>query len=278
MPIVWRNDRDGESRFRRPPTGPSVAPPRTLDRSTRGGAGSCFPHRRPYWSVAIFLLLISGVRIHAYRDLSRPDAWDYWKDLYVSPSLTSSLIAKLDLDGAASGRRALSVSGTIGPAAANWFRERAGRGPSQPRRHDPAVLPRRRSQSGRDHGRDHPRRAAWSPRSASPTPRASPAGLLRQRLRARLCRRQTPLSACWARRSASIALRRTKPVGDPVAETQRIAGAVLGYHDAKWASRPRSWRRCPRPRTSAGSPQEAPAMNLITGMARAGRRGPRHGR
>jgi len=47
-------------------------------------------HRRRYWSVAIFVLLISGVLIRAYRDLSRPDAWDYWKDQYVSPSLTSS--------------------------------------------------------------------------------------------------------------------------------------------------------------------------------------------
>ena len=37
-------------------------------------------------------------------------------------SLTASVITKLDLDGAAGGRRALFVSGTIGPAAANWFR------------------------------------------------------------------------------------------------------------------------------------------------------------
>jgi hypothetical protein len=37
-------------------------------------------HWRRYWSVAIFMLLISGVLIGAYRDLSRPDAWDYWKD------------------------------------------------------------------------------------------------------------------------------------------------------------------------------------------------------
>ncbi len=68
------------------------------------------------------MLLISGIGIQAYRDLSGPDAWDYWKDQYVSPSLTASVIAKLDLDGAAGGRRALFVSGTIGPAAANWFR------------------------------------------------------------------------------------------------------------------------------------------------------------
>ena len=80
--------------------------------------------KRHFWSVAIFVLLVSGVGIRAYRDLSQPEAWDYWKDQYVSPSLTSSVIAKLDLDGAAQGRRALFVSGTIGPAAANWFRDR----------------------------------------------------------------------------------------------------------------------------------------------------------
>jgi len=48
----------------------------------------------------IFVLLISGFGIRAYRDLSRPGAWAYWKDQYYSPSLTSSLIAKVDLDGA----------------------------------------------------------------------------------------------------------------------------------------------------------------------------------
>ena len=70
------------------------------------------------------MLLLSSIGIHAYRDLSRPDAWDYWKDQYVSPSLTSSVIPKLDLDGAAQGRRTLFIKGEIGPAAAKWFRER----------------------------------------------------------------------------------------------------------------------------------------------------------
>ncbi len=45
--------------------------------------------KRHFWSVAIFILLVSGVVIRAYRDLSQPEAWDYWKDQYVSPSLTS---------------------------------------------------------------------------------------------------------------------------------------------------------------------------------------------
>jgi len=72
----------------------------------------------------IFVLLIAGFGIRAYRDLSRPDAWAFWKDQYYSPSLTSSLIANVDLNGARQGRPALVVSGTIGPAAASWFRDR----------------------------------------------------------------------------------------------------------------------------------------------------------
>lgn len=72
-------------------------------------------------SVLIFALLSAGVLIQAYRDLSRPDAWDYWKDLYATPSTTSS-VADVDLDGRR--RTALVLRGKIGPAAATWFREK----------------------------------------------------------------------------------------------------------------------------------------------------------
>jgi hypothetical protein len=72
----------------------------------------------------LFILLISGFGIRAYRDLSRPEAWAYWKDQYFSPSMTSSLIARADPDGFGRGRPALVISGTIGPAMASWFRER----------------------------------------------------------------------------------------------------------------------------------------------------------
>jgi hypothetical protein len=72
----------------------------------------------------MFILLISGVGIRAYRDLSQPEAWAYWKDLYFSPSMKSSLIAKADPDGSGRGRPALAISGTIGAATASWFRER----------------------------------------------------------------------------------------------------------------------------------------------------------
>jgi hypothetical protein len=76
------------------------------------------------WSIVIFVLLMSGVGIRAYRDLSRPEAWAYWKDQYFSPSLSAEPIAKADFGGTVGGRPALAIRGTIGPAAANWFRDR----------------------------------------------------------------------------------------------------------------------------------------------------------
>ena len=66
-------------------------------------------------------LLASGV-LAGDRDLSRGDAFDYWKDLYSTPSMTSSLSDNVELDGRR--RAALILRGKIGPAAASWFRER----------------------------------------------------------------------------------------------------------------------------------------------------------
>jgi hypothetical protein len=73
-------------------------------------------------SVLFFGILILGVGIRAYRDLSRPEAWAYWKESYFSPTMTASVIAKVDLDGG--GRPALAIHGTIGAASASWLRER----------------------------------------------------------------------------------------------------------------------------------------------------------
>ena len=117
-----------ENRFRRSPTGPAVAPPRIPAGHPPTPPPPAPRHKRHFWSIAIFILLVSGVLIRAYRDLSQPDAWDYWKDQYISPGLTSQVIDTLHLDGSSQGtshaRRALFVSGTIGPAAATWFRGR----------------------------------------------------------------------------------------------------------------------------------------------------------
>jgi len=76
------------------------------------------------WSVVVFILIISGVGIRAYRDLSRPEAWAYWKDQYFSPSMTSALVTSADFDAAGHGRPVLFISGTIGAASAGWFRDR----------------------------------------------------------------------------------------------------------------------------------------------------------
>lgn len=74
-------------------------------------------HNTRLLSIAFFILMLALVGAHAYRGLSDPDAWDYWKDLYISPSLTSSIARDGD-------HRILAIRGVIGPAAADWFRNR----------------------------------------------------------------------------------------------------------------------------------------------------------
>ena len=80
--------------------------------------------RRRYLSVAFFCLMSLSVGIRAYRDLSRPEAWAYWKEQYFSPSMTSSSLGSTDLGGAGHDRPALYIHGQIGAASANWFRDR----------------------------------------------------------------------------------------------------------------------------------------------------------
>jgi hypothetical protein len=120
-------DDDRENRrgpFQNSPTGPCGPPPRVPNPSPAAPRTVAGKRRRPIWSVVFFALLISGVGIRAYRDLSRPEAWAYWKESYFSPSMTSSVIAKLDLDGEGRGRTALAIHGTIGAASASWLRAR----------------------------------------------------------------------------------------------------------------------------------------------------------
>ena len=118
-------DHDKRARSSVPAAGPWGAPgPGPTDqRPLRGGYAARGKWRRS-GSVALFVLIMLSVGIRAYKDVSRPEACAYWRDLYFSPSLTSSATTIADLDG--SGRRvaALVVRGKIGPAAASWLRER----------------------------------------------------------------------------------------------------------------------------------------------------------
>jgi len=113
-----RDERDGSPGSVAGPWGPPPSAP----------AG-----QRPAWSdyfirnklsAVMFVVICLSVGVRMYRDLSTPDAWAYWKDQYFSSSMTSSLTTITSLDG--SGRRVptLVVRGEIGPAAANWFRDR----------------------------------------------------------------------------------------------------------------------------------------------------------
>ena len=121
MPV---DDREHErSPFRKAPTGPWVTPPRQPTGQPAATPRHIAGKRRwPIWSIVVFVLLISSVGIRAYRELSRPEAWAYWKESYFAPSMTASLIASTDLGGSARGRPALAISGTIGAATANWLR------------------------------------------------------------------------------------------------------------------------------------------------------------
>ena len=75
-------------------------------------------------SVAFAVVIFGGIGAQAYQELSKPEAWAYWKDLYVSPSMASSEVGSLDPDNSGRGRPALAITGEIGPATASWFREK----------------------------------------------------------------------------------------------------------------------------------------------------------
>ncbi len=238
-----------------PPRTPAAPPPAAPVKAPR--------FRPSFWSVAVFVLLASGIGIRAYRDLSRPDAWDYWKDQYISPSLTASVVAKAYLGNSDQGRRTLMVRGTIGPAAARLFRERldeAGLAAG-----DLVLL----SSPGGDLSQAvimgeiiRSRGLATAVGTADASGRVKPA----------YC-----ASACvlvyaggkprFGVLGSALGVHRfvtSKAMNDPVADTQRVAGAVLGYMtkmgvassvvEAMSETREIRWL----------APKEALAMNLVT--------------
>jgi len=219
--------------------------------------------RRGYWSVAFFMLLMAGVGIRACKDLAQPEAWAYWRDQYVSPSLTASLIARADFNGLGQGRRALAIRGTIGPAAASWLRQRLDE--AHLVSGDLVLL----SSPGGDLGqaaimgeiiRSHALATAVG--TADDTGRVRPA----------YC-----ASACvlvfaggkprYGIEGSRLGVHRfftTGPVDDPVADTQRTAGLVLGYFTKMGVSSTVVEAMSQTREVRWLAPKEALAMNLIT--------------
>jgi hypothetical protein len=121
--MTFRDDRSGRGEARRPGPWDKPAP---QPAQQRPGPSDRLSQRR--WtsrlSVIAFGLVVAGTLIHAVKDLSRPEAWAYWKDLYFSHSMTSSLLSEADLGDLGHRRSALVISGEIGAASASWFRER----------------------------------------------------------------------------------------------------------------------------------------------------------
>jgi hypothetical protein len=216
-----------------------------------------------FWSIAVFLILLSSIGIRAYRDLSQPEAWHYWKDQYVSPSLTSQVIDRLYLDGSSGGRRALFVSGTIGPAAASWFRSRLDEANLAPG--DIVLL----ASPGGDLNQAMIMGEIIRQRSlATAVGGSDGAG----RIKAAYCASACVLAYAGGKPrfgvlGSALGVHRfvtTRPVSDPVAEAQRISGSVLGYMtkmgvassivEAMSETREIRWL----------SPRQALAMNLVT--------------
>jgi hypothetical protein len=111
MPVDDRDQSRRPGPWDPPPPRAPIAPPRVAA-----------PGWRLTGSAIILMLLVLGVGIRAYRDLSRPDAFGYWRDQYFSPSLSATLIPNADFNGTGRGRPALAIRGTIGPAGASWLR------------------------------------------------------------------------------------------------------------------------------------------------------------
>lgn len=257
-------DNQGGENFRRSPTGPSVTAPRIPHEQRPPPPPPQAPRRkRNVWSIAIFVLLVSGVAIRAYQDLSQPDAWDFWKDQYISPSLTFSVVDKADLGGADPARRTLFVSGTIGPAAANAFRDRLDQ--ARLTAGDMVLL----SSPGGDLNQAAIMGEIIRSRglvTAVGIPDAS--GRVKPAYCASACvlvyaggktRFGVPGSALGVHRFVT-----TKPISDPVAETQRIAGAVLGYMTKMGVSSSIVEAMSETREIRWLSPKQALAMNLVT--------------
>jgi hypothetical protein len=263
MPVDDR--KDGANQFRRSPSGPWVAPPRRAPlhppQPLQSPAPSRAARRRPFWSVAIFTLLVLGWGIRAYRDVSRPEAWAYWKDQYLSPSLSASLIPKVDLDGR--NRAALAIHGVIGAAGASWLRERIEEAHLAPG--DAILLSSPGGNLGqaiimgeiiRSHGLVTAVGTSEASGKVRPAYCASACVLVYAGGKAR-----------YGVEGSLLGVHRfvtTAPTSDPVADTQRVAGQVLGYMTKMGVSSAVVEEMSQTREVRWLDPKQALAMNLIT--------------
>jgi hypothetical protein len=121
--MTFQDDQSGRGEARRPGPWDRPTPQPAAQRSRPSKLVS---QRR--WtsrlSVIAFVLIVATTLIQALKDVSRPEAWAYWKDLYFSHSMTSALVSEADLGDLGHRRSALLISGEIGAASASWFRDR----------------------------------------------------------------------------------------------------------------------------------------------------------
>ncbi|CCD91361.1 conserved hypothetical protein [Bradyrhizobium sp. ORS 375] len=257
--------------FRHSPTGPRIMPrtqpdftarPRPPVQQVTDGYPAHFRWRR-LASVIFILAILASAGIRAYRDLSRPDAWSFWKDQYVSPSLSSTLVANAAIGGIGTDRAVLAVSGQIGPAAAVWLRERIDE--ARLKRGDVVLLssPGGNLEQGvlmgeiiRAHGL------------------ATAVGVVdkNDRIRPGFC-----ASACvftfaggqtrYGLDGSALGVHRftSKAEGeDAVADTQRVTGAILGYVTRMGVSSQVIEAMSETRNIRWLEPQEAEAMKLVT--------------
>ena len=220
-------------------------------------------NRSRYWSATIFVLLMLSVGIRAYKDLSQPEAWAYWKDQYFAPSLSASVIANADFDGSGRGHQALAIRGTIGAAAANWLRERLDEAHLAPG--DTVVL----SSPGGDVEQAVIMGDIIRSRGlATAVGMVSASGHVRPAYCASACvlvyaggkpRYGVEGSLLGVHRFVT-----TTPVDDPVAETQHTAGMVLGYFTRMGVSSAVVEAMSQTSDVRWLDTREALAMNLIT--------------
>ncbi|MVT68963.1 hypothetical protein GPL21_28130 [Bradyrhizobium pachyrhizi] len=274
MSVDDRQD-DGTG-HRSSPTGPRVAPPRQAP-SPFARRPSAPPPPTPQenvaspprafrfslWSIIIFVLLLSSVAIQAYRDLSTPGAWDFWRETYIAASMTSAVIPDVDIDGSGRGRRALAISGKIGSASASWFRDRLSEARLAPG--DVVLLS---SPGGALNQAAIMGEVIRTRGLVTAVATADASGKLRPASCASACvlvyaGGQTRYGIAGSRLGVHR-FTTSAPVSDPLAEAQRIQGMVLGYMTKMGVSSAIVEAMSQTSDIRWLNPNEALALNLIT--------------